>query len=422
MAALQQIWKMARLEFKDIRFEEKDGKVRLIFLRMFETDIDMSDLERIGSFTVSEHSLEFPDVTEQKLENKFMPLLDRAFKALRSVLTGHDAVYVHRNSGIPLIGTLYFGIVDRGTNMIEVKPITGCNIDCIFCSVDEGKSSRKTADFVVETEYLADEVRKLAGYKQDSTESRKKGEGCGEVKLDLFINTHGEPLLYANIVELVKLLRGIEHVRTISAMTNCTLLTRKLADDLIHAGLNQLNLSLNAIDKAKANELAGTAGYDISQVLDMARYVADKLKLIIAPVWIKGVNDEEIPKVAAFAKEIGADIGIQNYLVHRKGRKIAKQVEWDDFYAQLDKWEQETGVDLKAKEHTLGKTRALEKPFRKGDVVTAELVSRGRMKNEMLAAAQGRVISLVYCEKQRGKVKVHILRDKDNVFVGEVVK
>jgi uncharacterized protein len=413
---------MARLEFKDIRFAEQEGRLRLVFLRIFETYIDRAELERLGSFSVSGHSLDFPDVAEQRLNNKFMPLLDKAFHGLRSVLTGHDAVYVHRNSGIPLFGTLYFGIVDRGTNIIEVKPITGCNIDCRFCSVDEGRSSRKIADFVVEDEYLADEVRKLAEYKQGGKTGRSTDGGAEEVKLDVFINTHGEPLLYANIVSLVRLLREIGHVRIISIITNGTLLTKKLADELIGAGMDQLNLSLNAIDDAKAKELAGTQGYDVAHVLDIARYVAGRIKLIVAPVWIKGVNDEEIPKLISFAKEIGADIGIQNYLVHRKGRKIAKQVEWEAFYAQLEEWENATGMDLKAKEHTLGNTRALEKPFRKGDVVNAELASHGRMKNEMLAAAQGRVISLVHCEKQRGTVKVHILRDKDNVFVGEVVR
>lgn len=408
---------MARLEFKDIRFEEQEGRLRLVFLRVFETYIDIAELGRIGKFFVSRHSLDFPDVAEQRLNNKFMPLLDKAFHGLRSVLTGHKAVYVHRNSGIPLFGTLYFGIVDRGTNIIEVKPITGCNIDCRFCSVDEGKSSRKIADFVVEDEYLADEVRKLVEYKQGGKTVSSEG-----VKLDVFINTHGEPLLYANIVELVGLLRGIEHIRTISVITNGTLLNKKLADELIFAGMDQLNLSLNAIDGAKAKELAGTEGYDVAHVLEIARYVADKLRLVVAPVWVKGVNDEEIPKLVSFANEIGADIGVQNYLVHRKGRKIAKQVKWEEFYAQLEEWEKATGTDLKAKEHTLGKTRPLEKPFRKGDVVNAELVSHGRMKNEMLAVAGERTISLVHCEKERGKVKVHILRDKDNVFVGEVVK
>jgi uncharacterized Fe-S cluster-containing radical SAM superfamily enzyme len=320
-----------------------------------------------------------------------------------------------------LIGTLYFGIVDRGTNIIEVKPITGCNIDCIFCSVDEGNSSRKVVDFVVETGYLADELRRVIEYKQGRGERGRQGEEQEQVKIDVFINTHGEPLLYANIVELVRKIRAIKQVNVISIITNGTLLTEKLADSLIGAGLNQMNISLNAFTSEKAKALAGTQGYDVGHVLKMARYAAKRIKLVLAPVWIKGMNDNEISKIISFAKEIGAEMGIQNYMVHRLGRKIAKQVEWEEFYRQLEIWEKYSGAKLKTTGHTLYATRQLEKPFKKGDVVKAEIACPGRMGKEMLAVAKGRVISVIGCQEGKGSVKVRIVRDKDNIFVGEEV-
>jgi uncharacterized Fe-S cluster-containing radical SAM superfamily enzyme len=398
---------MALLEFRDIAFCDDKDTVRLVFLRIFETHIDKADLSRIASFKLGEHHIDFKGITEKEANNKFMLLLAKSFDGLKSKLTGHRAVYIHRNSGIPLIGTLYSGIVDRGTNMIEVKPITGCNINCVFCSVDEGASSRKLVDFVVETDYLVDELRRLVEF---------KGE-----KVDVFINTHGEPLLYSNMIDLVKGIRSIDLVRTISIITNGTLLTKSLADELIGVGLDQLNISINAFHKDKAKGLAGTPGYDIEQVLDIARYVSKKIRLIIAPVWIKGLNDDEIPLLIGFAKEIGATVGIQNYMLHRMGRKVAKELEWEKFYAKLDVWEKETGVKLKADYHTLYKTKPLDKPFRKGDVVKAELVCPGRMKGEMLAAAKGRAISIINCSKEKGSAKLKILKDKDNIFVAEEV-
>ena len=63
-------------------------------------------------------------------------------------------MYIHQNSGIPLIGTNYFGLVDRDTNIIEFKPITSCNIDCIYCSVAQEK---RVMDYVVEKDYLVQE-------------------------------------------------------------------------------------------------------------------------------------------------------------------------------------------------------------------------------------------------------------------------
>jgi uncharacterized Fe-S cluster-containing radical SAM superfamily enzyme len=405
---------MARLEFEDIKFSQeksKPGVVVVTFMRLFETQIGIAPLLKIGDFAVGNGALEFPGVSDAAAQHKFMLLLNNAFSTLKNKLTGRKTVYVHRNSGIPLIGSIYFGMVDRGTNILEIKPITGCNISCVFCSVNEG-AERKCVDFVVEDDYLAQEVKRVVEFKQQD----------GGKKIDIFINTHGEPLLYAPMARLVKSLRAMKEVGTISIITNGTLLTKPLLDSLIEAGLNQLNISINAFDREKANELAGTKSYDIEHVKDIARYASKKLKLVIAPVWIKGMNDEEMPKLIAFAKEAGADIGIQNYLVHKMGRKIAKELPREEFYAQLEEWEKVTGAKLKADSHTLFATKPLEKPFRKGDTVKAELVCPGRMKDEMLAAAKGRVISIIGCSKERGTVKAHIVKDKDNIFIAEEVK
>ncbi len=407
---------MANLQFSDIQFQDHETQIQLRFLKVFQTSISKDDLKKLGNYKISPHEIEAPDLSDKQLSNKFFPLLDRALQHLTSTLTKHRAIYIHQNSGIPLIGTLYFGIVDRGTNIIEVKPITGCNIDCIFCSVDEGTSSKKQVDFVVEDDYLISEVNKLITFKkQNPTEDNP------DTKIDVFINTHGEPLLYSNMTNLIKGLRTNKNINTISIITNATLLTQDLADELIEAGLNQLNISLNAIDPEKAEQLAGTKAYNVNKVIDICCYVADKLKLIIAPVWLKGKNDEQIPKLIDFAKGIGAEIGIQNYMVHKKGKKAAKQVEWNWFYAQLEQWEKETNTNLKTKEHTISKTIKLEKPFRKGDTIRAEIICPGRLSNEVLAVAQDRVLSVVNSKKSCGQTKVRILRDKDNIFIAEEI-
>jgi len=62
---------------------------------------------------------------------------------------------------IPLIGLNYFGIVDRNTSLIEVKPSTICNFNCIYCSIDAGLSSKKPVEFVIEKDFLIEELEKL---------------------------------------------------------------------------------------------------------------------------------------------------------------------------------------------------------------------------------------------------------------------
>ena len=81
-------------------------------------------------------------------------------------------------------------------------PISPGPPTCLFCSVDEGLSSKKVHEMVIEPSYLADECRKIVEFK-----------GC---ECHLTINSHGEPLLYSAMTELIGYLRQIEKVKRIS--------------------------------------------------------------------------------------------------------------------------------------------------------------------------------------------------------------
>ena len=78
---------------------------------------------------------------------------------------------VTKESGIPLIGCLYFGVIDRGTNLLQVRPSCSCNLNCPFCSVDAGPCSRtRVTNFEVELKYLVEEVKKVAEFKGKGVE------------------------------------------------------------------------------------------------------------------------------------------------------------------------------------------------------------------------------------------------------------
>ena len=49
------------------------------------------------------------------------------YKNIYNALTGRRLYYISKESSIPLIGHSAFGIIDRGTNLLQVRPITGCN-------------------------------------------------------------------------------------------------------------------------------------------------------------------------------------------------------------------------------------------------------------------------------------------------------
>jgi uncharacterized Fe-S cluster-containing radical SAM superfamily enzyme len=405
---------MAELVFKDLSFEDKNENVRVNFLKIFYFYIDKTELKKIGNFKISKNKIEFANINDKRAQRKFNILLLKGFSQLKNSLNNKPAVYVHKNSGIPLIGTTYFGLIDRGTNLIEIRPVTSCNLDCIFCSVDEGISSRKKVDFVVEKDYLAEEFKKLVDFKQEDY-------------IDAHINAQGEPLLHANIVELAADIAKISHVKSVSIDTNGTLLNKKLIDELASAGLTRINLSLHSLDQKTANKMAGTA-YNLKKVTEMAAYIPKKMDLIITPVWLPGYNDKELVKLAKFADEIGAGkncpaIGIQNFFNYQFGRNPVKAVDMGVFYKKLRDLEQKEGIKLICKEadFKVKKCRELPKPFKKGDIIKAKLVCPGRLPNEMLAVAENRLISVPNCHKQEGFVKLRIKRSKHNIFVGDLV-
>ena len=461
---------MAELVFEDLSFEKEKDRVKVNFLKMFYFHIEDPILNKIGKYEIKRNSITFNNVSESNARKKFDFILNNAFKSLKNKLSNKTTYYIHQSSGIPLMGTNYFGVIDRGTNIIEVKPLTSCNISCVFCSVDEGPKSRRKVDFVVEKDYLVDEFRKLVEFKWKAKSQMKVidpkakskgkpadkkavpyGEGSpddDETKevesdnqnearidsdaspnIDAHINAQGEPTLYAEMVDLVRDIMSIPGVKTSSIDTNGLLLTKQYIDELAEAGLTRINLSLHAMDPAKANELAGHP-YNLAKVLDIARYIpTTKMDLIIVPVWMPGYNDEELPKLAKFAREIGAGkhcppIGIQNMLNYKFGRNPVKQVDMDQFYAKMRELEAKYGIPLIVDKYSfeIEDLPELPKPFKKGKVVEAEIMLPGRLGNEKLAVANGRIISIPSCDKEIGStVKVRIRRTKHNIFMGELL-
>lgn len=401
---------MPTLAFEKLAFHDRKDAVQISLMQHYYVDIPKEALEKIAPFTVDKNAITFEGISEQSANTKFNFLLARHLTHLKTRFNNRDVVYIHRDSGIPLLGCLYFGIVDKGTNIIEVKPNTGCNASCMFCSVGEGPAEKTfwKTDYVIEVEYLLDELRKLVGFKNEP--------------VTVYINPHGEPLLYADIVELVRGIRAMPLVEKIHLITNGMLLTKELVDALADAGLSFFNISLHAIEEELSKKILGTSAYNIKRIKEIAAYVKQngKADVMITPVLMKGINDQEMENIIEFCKSIGCtNIGIQNFLENRRGRNPAKEMSWEAFHAMLLHWENKHGVKLIIQEK-LRETKELEKPFKRDDIVAAEVVCSGRAKGEKIAVAKGCCIMVPRCEKN-GRIRVRITKSLHNVFVGEWV-
>ena len=394
---------MAKFTFENLQFSLKDDFVRVIFLKIYSFNLDNRELEKLGKFKVERHSIIFSDnKKESNLEQKFNFILTKGFESMKSTINGKPALYIHKNSGIPLIGSNEFGIIDRGTNTIEIKPLTTCNIDCIFCSVDHTKRS---SDVVVEKDYLVEELKKVIAIKEN--------------RVNIHIGSQGDSSLYGELVELVKDIREIPQVNAISMVTNGIVITKTKADELIKAGMTHFHISLHSLDRVKADELAN-APYPVEKVMDVCRYIVKQAHLLIVPVLVPGVNDKDIEDVIMFAKEIGADLGVQNFLEYKYGKKPSNPISMKLFFHKLKLLEEKLDVDLTSLNSDLEfkEDNKLPKPFKKGEVIEVEIVAKDRLKNSMIGVCGERNITIINCFKNKGMIKVKLLRDKDNVFIG----
>ncbi len=327
-------------------------------------------------------------------------------------ITKRNLVYVTKESGIPLLGHAAFGLIDRGTNLIQVRPITGCNLNCIFCSVDEGRNSRtRVTDYIVEPEYLVEEFRKVAEFKGDGVEAHIDGQG--------------EPTLYPYMEELLEGLRKTKEVRVISMQTNGILLNEEKIETF-EKYMDRINLSISTLDEKKAEMLYGVK-YPLKRVVEVAKMIAEsKIDLLIAPVWVPGYNDDEMEKLIEFALEIGAGkrwppLGIQKYIPYKHGRKPKVDVmSFREFYEKLRKLENEYGVKLILKPEDFGieKRPRISHPIKRGVVLKAQIVADGRVKGEKIVVARNRVVTVLTDKNVGDYVKFQIVRDHDGIFLG----
>jgi uncharacterized Fe-S cluster-containing radical SAM superfamily enzyme len=407
----------ATIGFRDVKFRLNAGlkggdsdeqEIVGDFLGQYYFTLKKSDLEEIAPFRVENGELAF-ECPEKRARQKLSSLVEKSMHNLRNRLRNKKTAYISSASGLPLMGANEFGLVDRGTNIIEVKPSTGCNLSCIFCSVSEGENDYN--DLLIEKEYLVQEFRKLAALKKHHVEA------C--------INPHGEPLLYPKIRELVRDLAETPNVGVVSLNTNGCMLSKKLIDELVAAGLARINLSIHSLDGERASKLAG-APYNVGHVLDMIKYCEGKVDVLLAPVLVPGQNEKDIDDIVELSKMIKNKkfpaIGIQNFLNYPGGRNITKEMPWEEFYGLLKKKEAEHDTRLIVEGNLFGieHDETLPKPFRKNQVIKAELKLPGRAKGEVLAAAgkgaEARCITVYKCKKTSGTLRVRLLRDKHNIY------
>lgn len=123
-----------------------------------------------------------------------------------------------------------------------------------------------------------------------------------EMGVDRLRLTGGEPLVRRDLPHLIEMLKGIDGIREIAMTTNALLLA-KHATELRDAGLDRLNISLDALDAETFRLIARRDGLEkVMQGIDAAQ-AAGFESLKINTVAISGVNESQIIPMARFCRD-----------------------------------------------------------------------------------------------------------------------
>jgi cyclic pyranopterin phosphate synthase len=178
----------------------------------------------------------------------------------------------------------------RAISYLRVSVTDRCDFRCVYC-MTENMSFLPKADVLT-----LEEIDRLC--------SAFVARGVRKLRL-----TGGEPLVRRGIMTLVTSLS--RHLRS-GALDELTLTTNgsqlaKYAEALAATGIRRINVSLDTLDAEKFRAITRWGALDqVMAGIDAAQ--AAGLKIKINTVALKGVNDEEFPRLIAWAHGRGMDL------------------------------------------------------------------------------------------------------------------
>jgi cyclic pyranopterin phosphate synthase len=119
--------------------------------------------------------------------------------------------------------------------------------------------------------------------------------------------TGGEPLVRADLPELVAMLRSVPGIREIALTTNGILLARQ-AQALKNAGLSRVNVSLDGLSEETFFRIARRNGLQrVLEGISAAQQVGFR-KIRLNAVAIRGITEQEVVPLGRFARQEGLEL------------------------------------------------------------------------------------------------------------------
>lgn len=213
------------------------------------------------------------------------------------------------------------GIIKQCTIVLTYS----CNLRCNFCYV-------KSAGYVVEDKIEYNNLKSIVDF-------------CADSKVKYIFFTGGEPLIYAQLLDILQYIKIKRHPMSIAIATNGILLKDlDLCRTLINSGVEYIDVSMKGKNSQEWSEITGYDGFKEQQlaIRNLASLPIEfTCSMVITPETVYSFCESVKIAHDNGARQFSFTFNIDNDDTAEKGLKYLQKHEpfklIDDFISQLDK-------------------------------------------------------------------------------------
>ncbi len=266
-----------------------------------------------------------------------------------------------------------------------------CNLRCLYCMPEDGLGCCKSPKTLT---------------KAQISNLLSSAASLGVTKIRF---TGGEPLLHPEITQIVKSAADTPRIESVHLTTNGVLLKGKI-NDLIAAGLDGLNISLDTLDSKKYTQLTRRNAFTRA-MKGIKAALSSKLSVKINTVALRGFNDDEFCKFVDLTRKSNLTVRFielmpfDSHQVWKTGKFMSADHIGELLYSQYPKLEKVVGTTT---EHEIFRV-----PGYKGKVAIIPAYSRSlcRNCNRIRVTADGKIRNCLFSRDETDILPEMLMND-----------
>ncbi|MAU27232.1 MAG: GTP 3',8-cyclase MoaA [Muricauda sp.] len=198
---------------------------------------------------------------------------------------------------------------NRTINYLRLAVTDRCNLRCNYCMPSEGINFAKR-----DTVFTIDELCLVAEI--------LVGQGIEKIRI-----TGGEPFVRKDLMVLLRHLTTLKGLNDISVTTNATLIGPHI-DELKALGINNINVSLDAINRGTFEKITRRNQYDTVHN-NLIRLISEGFNVRINFIVLEGQNEQDILPILRLMKHYPVSVRFLEEMPFNGGSKTFQKIKWD---------------------------------------------------------------------------------------------